>query len=149
MIFAPERLKFVPNRQHPLSHRTLAGHGSVVLRCFSLQVRTFLPNHRILVLPFLTNRLPTNQTLTETKSCWSSIFLVGMQCRAVTGEKVDRLLASGAWASRPEPVRGLIHPVKRLITIYLSRLLVPTIRPDLTLRLWSSPEGLRNRLEDP
>lgn len=73
-----------------------------------------------------------------------------MQRRAVTGEKVDRLLASGAWASRPEPVRGLIHPVKRLITIYLSRLLVPrSVRPDLTLRLWSSPEGLRYRLEDP
>lgn len=72
-----------------------------------------------------------------------------MQCGAVTGEKVDCLLASGAWASRPEPVCGLIHPVKRLMTIYSTRLLVPrSIRPDPTLRLWSSPEGLRYRLED-
>lgn len=65
-------------------------------------------------------------------------------------EKVDRLPASGAWASRPEPVRGLIHPVKYLMTIYVSRLLVPrSIRPDPTLRIWSSPEGLRYRPEDP
>ena len=38
VILAPERLKIVPNCQHPLSHVILAAQGLVEPRYFSLQV---------------------------------------------------------------------------------------------------------------